>query len=81
MAGRNSMIDFDCTVAKIQTLIDGGIRVTLDLPEQATDTAKKLMDLRGLALRATISEMKTGRKKKSEMDLLEQAEAEALERL
>ena len=74
-------IDFDCTVSKIQTLVDGGIRVTLDLPEQATNTAKRLMDLRGFALRATIAEMKKGHKKKGNMDSLMRAEAKALKQV
>ena len=72
---------FDCTVSKIQTLTDGGIRVTLDLPEQATDTAKILMDLRGFALRATIAKSKNGHNGKNDMDLFIKAEAEALRRV
>jgi hypothetical protein len=39
-------IEFICSIAKVQTLADGGIRVTIDLQEQATETAKKLMDWR-----------------------------------
>jgi len=34
---------FDATVYKVQTLVDGGIRVTLDLPEYAIDAAAELM--------------------------------------
>jgi hypothetical protein len=30
--GENS-IEFVCTVYKVQTLVDGGLRVSLDLPE------------------------------------------------
>ena len=36
-------IRFPCAVAKVQTLADGGIRVTLDLPEQAIVAAAELM--------------------------------------
>ena len=36
-------IRFPCAVAKVQTLADGGIRVTLDLPEQAIMAAAELM--------------------------------------
>lgn len=34
---------FWASVAKVQTLADGGIRVTLDLPEQAIEQAASLM--------------------------------------
>lgn len=37
------MIAFDAVVHKVQTLIDGGIRVTLDLPEHALEAAAALM--------------------------------------
>ena len=36
-------ITFQATVAKVQTLADGGLRVTLDLPEQAIMAAAELM--------------------------------------
>ena len=36
-------IEFWATVAKIQTLADGGIRATLDLPESAIMPAAELM--------------------------------------
>lgn len=36
-------ITFPAIVAKVQTLADGGIRVTLDLPEQAIMAAAELM--------------------------------------
>ena len=47
---------FDATVAKIQTLVDNGIRITLDLPEQAIEAAAVLMALKrqGSALRVTV---------------------------
>ena len=37
-------IEFQATVAKIQTLADGGIRITLDLPETAALIAAKLIE-------------------------------------
>lgn len=36
-------IAFDASVYKVQTLVDGGIRITLDLPETATLEAAQLM--------------------------------------
>ena len=49
-------LTFDATVAKVQTLVDNGIRVTLDLPEQAIEAAAVLMALKrqGVALKVTI---------------------------
>ena len=38
------VIRFPATVYKVQTLIDGGLRVSLDLPETAIDQATKLME-------------------------------------
>jgi len=35
---------FDATVYKVQTLSDGGLRVTLDLPESAIAQAAALME-------------------------------------
>ena len=37
------MIAFDAVVYKVQTLVDGGIRVTLDLPEYALEAATAMM--------------------------------------
>lgn len=50
-----STVLFDCTVYKVQTLADGGLRVTLDLPETATDAAKMLMDWRNEYIAASLS--------------------------
>ncbi len=36
-------ITFVAAVAKVQTLADGGIRITLDLPEDTIDVAAWLM--------------------------------------
>ena len=38
-----SVIRFQAQVTKVQTMVDGGIRVILDLPETAIDTATKMM--------------------------------------
>jgi hypothetical protein len=37
-------IEFPAVVYKVQTLVDGGIRLTLDLPEHAIPQAALLMD-------------------------------------
>ena len=49
-------LTFDATVAKVQTLVDNGIRLTLDLPEQAIEAAAVLMALKrqGSALSITV---------------------------
>jgi len=39
-------IRFQAQVYKVQTTIDGGIRLTLDLPESSIDTAGELMRCR-----------------------------------
>lgn len=45
-------VEFVASVAKVQTLVDGGIRVTLDLPETAIMQAAQLMECKraGVAL-------------------------------
>ncbi len=47
---------FDAVVYKISTLVDNGIRVTLDLPEQAIEAAAVLMAFKrdGVALKVTV---------------------------
>ena len=37
-------VDFVAAVSRVRTLADGGVRVQLDLPEDATDVAHWLMD-------------------------------------
>lgn len=37
-------IQFDAIVARVQTLVDGGLRITLDLPETAIPQAAWLME-------------------------------------
>jgi hypothetical protein len=48
-------VTFIAAVAKVQTLADGGLRVTLDLPEDAIVEVAWLMVLKreGVALRLT----------------------------
>ena len=50
-----SKIEFEAAVYKVQTLADGGIRVTLDLPEYATPQLKALADCQraGVYLKVT----------------------------
>jgi positive regulator of sigma E activity len=43
-------ITFQAIVARIQTLADNGIRVTVDLPEQAVLEAAQLMELKRLGI-------------------------------
>ena len=44
MADKLNEIKFQATVYKVQTLVDGGIRLTLDLPEGAIPQAAMLME-------------------------------------
>jgi hypothetical protein len=37
------VIKFSATVASVKTLVDGGLRITLDLPEDAIAQAASLM--------------------------------------
>ena len=41
--GNDSKIEFPAEVNKVQTLADGGIRITFDLPETAIKQAAMLM--------------------------------------
>ena len=42
----NNPITFPAVVQKVQTLVDGGLRVTFDLPEDAIMQAAELMAVR-----------------------------------
>jgi hypothetical protein len=44
MTKNKPAITFSAAVEKVQTLVDGGIRVTLDLPEDAIKQAAMLME-------------------------------------
>ena len=48
-------LTFDATVAKVQTLVDNGIRVTMDLPESAIEAAALLRALKGEGLAIKVS--------------------------
>lgn len=50
------VIAFSATVEKVQTLVDGGIRITLDLPEDAISAAASLMACKreGIPLRVEV---------------------------
>lgn len=67
MTGRDRTsprIEFIAAVQKVQTLVDGGIRLTLDLPEQAIPQAAMLMECKRegipLAFYATVSNVIAG---------------------
>ena len=49
-------VTFTAVVSKVATLADGGIRVTLDLPETAVMAAAQLMECKraGVALNVTV---------------------------
>lgn len=49
-------IRFAAVVEKVQTLVDGGIRITLDLPEDAIAQAAQLMACKreGIPLRVEV---------------------------
>lgn len=42
--GTDAAIRFSAAVARVQTLADGGIRLTLDLPEDAVGIAAEMME-------------------------------------
>ena len=59
MTKRQSAADalvFQAIVARVQTMADNGLRVTLDLPEGAVVQAAQLMELKriGSVLRVTV---------------------------
>lgn len=58
----SDLIAFDATVYKVQTLVDGGLRVTLDLPENEIGAAARLMEFKRseVALRVGVAEQKNG---------------------
>jgi hypothetical protein len=44
MTKQPSVIKFQATVYKVQTLVDNGLRLTLDLSEKELNTAKAMME-------------------------------------
>lgn len=49
-----NQIQFPAVVYKIQTLADGGLRVTLDLPEDAIPQGAMLMEIRRQGIPITV---------------------------
>lgn len=56
MAKSDPAIEVIVSVAQVKTLADGGIRIGLDLPEDAVPQAAKLMECKrlGVAIKATL---------------------------
>lgn len=54
MAELKELVMFPAAVVKVQSMADGGLRLTLDLPETAIDKAAVLMGLRERYLQAVI---------------------------
>lgn len=48
-------ITFPAQVARIQTMADGGLRVTLDLPETAILAAAQLMECKRLGIAGDVT--------------------------
>lgn len=59
MAQNKTVITFRAEVYKVQTLVDGGIRLTLDLPEDAAEIMGELANCQQngivLNIKATLS--------------------------
>ena len=51
----DSQVKFWAIIAKIQTMADGGLRVYLDLPEDATEAASILMEYKRFGIVADIT--------------------------
>jgi poly-gamma-glutamate capsule biosynthesis protein CapA/YwtB (metallophosphatase superfamily) len=70
MSKTAEVIRFQAQVAKVQTLADGGIRLVLDLPETAIDTAAKMMQAKqaGAALEIAAVPVKVVKSKKTKGD-------------
>ena len=63
-------IRFQASVSKVTTLADGGIRLVLDLPETAIDTAPTMMQVRqaGAVLEVAAAPLKVNRGRKTEIN-------------
>ena len=61
MAGNDSeaLITFPAQIVKVQTLSDGGLRVTLDLPETAILAAAHLMECKRQGIPGNVNFMPT----------------------
>jgi len=64
------VIRFTAQVARVQTLADGGIRLILDLPETAIQTATKMMEAKrsGASLEIAAVPVKVVKSKKQTED-------------
>lgn len=49
-----SLADFPATVCRVKTLVDGGIRIELDLPETEAEILTTMHNLRGRYLRVVV---------------------------
>ena len=52
------MIQVPAVIARVSTMADGTIRITLDLPELESNTMAGIFDLRGKNVLASLSEEK-----------------------
>lgn len=69
MARDDPEIAFVASVYKIQTLVDGGIRLTLDLPETAITQAALLMECQRQALGLNVNCLTIKNKSKKSHDV------------
>lgn len=56
MADKIKAVEIRAEVRQIKTMADGSINVTLNLPEDCKEQAKKLIDWQGLEVHAVIAE-------------------------
>ncbi len=49
-----SLCDFPATIVRVKTLVDGGIRIELELPETESDILAAAHNLRGRYLRVVM---------------------------
>jgi len=62
MSETDNAVQFWALIAKVQTMADGGLRVYLDLPEDAVETVAVLMQYKRLGVVADVTiKPKTGK--------------------
>jgi len=54
MSELEPLVDFQATICRVKTMIDGGIRMELDLPETQGNILTLAHDIRGRYLRVVI---------------------------
>ena len=54
MAELSALADFPAAVCRVKTLVDGGIRIELDLPETEAEILTIMHNLRGRYLRVVV---------------------------